>query len=383
MDFDGSRMTKSFRLNNVRIGGRGSFTIRNALWPTTVIPTRTRRLKRKDSMEDGADSNFAPFLCRFIHRALSAYVLFNDEDDGFRITWITVADSIEDCEEVCANEARTSLFSNANDTIRPTRGDIVAPSEGYVWQECLTDSLTGYRAVDHSSVAEPLEGLSIAFEVYLHIDALLSDIISRRQSSLFKKSPYHNQKVFFMPEFFYNLISASPDALKIMLVVTFSNKEKMMRSTKKVPSALGVFVEVNLFDQSYREIQWVQHPSCNDTSSMKQWCNSLALNWRMKQCRVGVFCLDSSGIGQHLANWSCGTHECNVDEDLRDDYSVKLWKYYVERRYTSKESIAPPKDISMSSLYPYCDVITNRAVHDAIPVRRISSRSSPIELIYG
>ena len=96
MDFNGSRMTKSFRLNNVIIGGRGSFTMRNALWPTTVIPTMTRRLKRKDSKEDGADSNLTPFMCRFIHRALSAYVLFNDEDDGFRITWITVADSIED-----------------------------------------------------------------------------------------------------------------------------------------------------------------------------------------------------------------------------------------------------------------------------------------------
>ena len=380
MDFDWPRTTKSFRLKNVRIGGRGSFTMRNALWPTTVIPTRTRRLKRKDSKEDGADSNLTPFMCRFIHRALSAYVLFNDEDDGFRITWITVADSIEDCEEVCANEASNSLFNNG---IRPTRSDIVAPSEGYVWQECLTDSLTGYRALDESNVADPLNGLNIAFEVYLHVDALLSDILCRRQSSLFKKSPYHNQNAFFMPEFFYNLISATPDALKVMLVVTFSNKEKMMYSTKKVPSALGVFVEVNLFDQSYCEIQWVQHPSCNDASSLKRWCNSLALNWRMKQCRKGVFSLDSSEIGQHLENWNCGTHESNVDEDLTDDYNIKLWRNYVERRYTSKESIAPPKDVSMSSLYPHCDVITNRAVHEAIPVKRIASRNSPIELVYG
>ena len=243
VDFDASRMTKSLRLNNVRIGGRESFTIRNALWPTTVIPTRTKKLKRKDLKEDF-------YLCQYLRRALSAYVLFNDEDDGFRITWITIADNIEESEVVCANDA-----SNSN-TIRPTRSDIVTPSEGYVWQECLTDSLTGYRALDESSVVEPLECLNVAFEVYLHVDALLSDLICRMQSSLFKLSPYHNERVFFMPEFFYNLISASPDTLKVVLVVTFSNKEKMMKeSTKKVPSALGVFVEVNLFDQSCSELR--------------------------------------------------------------------------------------------------------------------------------
>ncbi len=98
--------------------------------------------------------------------------------------------------------------------------------------------------------------MDIAFEVYLHVDTF-SDIICRTQSSLSKKSPNHNQRVFIMPEFFYNLISASPDALKIVLVIALSNKEKMVHSTKKFPSALGAFVEVILFDQSYSEIQWV------------------------------------------------------------------------------------------------------------------------------
>jgi len=56
--------------------------------------------------------------------------------------------------------------------------------------------------------------------------------------------------LFFIPECFYNLISAPPDALKIVLVIAFSNKEKMMHSMKKLPSALGVFVE-NMFEQSY------------------------------------------------------------------------------------------------------------------------------------
>ncbi|KAL3815848.1 hypothetical protein ACHAXA_002264 [Cyclostephanos tholiformis] len=383
VDFDRSTMTKSLRLNNVRIGGGKSFTIRNALWPTTAIPTGTKDFTMKVLKEDSVDSTFAPYLCDYFRRALSAYMLFNDEDDGFRITWITTAESVGDNEEVCANEASNSIFRNVPNPIRPRRNDIVAPTEGS-WQECLTDTLTGYRAIDERDVAKHSEGLNVEFEAYLSVDALLNDIICRRrQSSLFKKSPYHNEKVFFMPEHSYNLISASPDALKVILVVTFSNKEKMIHSSKKVPSALGVFVEVNLFDQSYSEIQWVQHPSCSDASSLQRWSGSLALNWRMKQCRVGVFCLDTSEIGPHLANWSCKTHEHNVDEDLSDDCSVKIWGNYVKRRFISKENVAPPKDISMSSLYPYCDLVTNQAVYKAIPVKRIISRRSPIELTYG
>ena len=120
---------------------------------------------------------------------------------------------------------------------------------------------------------------------------------------------------------------------------------------------------------------------------MKQWCDLLAVNWRMKQCRVGLFCLDSSDIGPNLANWCCNTHECNVDQDMADDCNVKLWKRYVEEKNNGckkkKKNITPPKDVSMSSLYPYCDVITNQAVQNSIPVKRITSRKSPIELTYG
>ena len=240
-----------------------------------------------------------------------------------RLSWVTIrALNIDEDDEMIDVQIHTS------NKIHPTRHDIIAtPSEGFSWQECLTDSGTDYPAPSkESNATEHLDGVNVAFEVYLHIDALLSDIICRRQSSLFKNSPYHKKSVFFMPNFYYNLISASMDTLKVLLIVTFSNKEKLMMTTKTAPLALGVFVELNLFDQSYTEIQWVQHPSCVDSSSMKQWCNVLAVNWRMKQCRVGAFCLDSCDIGPQLANWNCSTHECNVDRDMSDECNVKLWK---------------------------------------------------------
>ena len=364
-------LTKSFRLSNVRVGGWKSFTMRNSLWPTTIIPTSQN------------DSNESLNPVTHLRKTLLAYMLFNDEDDGFRITWISIDDSLDE-DIMCASRPEST------NTIQPTRNDIVVQSEENVWEGCLSDPSTGCCPDDNDIIEEvehsSLQGLlDLPFELYLRVDALLSDILSRRQSSLFKGSPYQTQSVVFMPDFFYNLVSAYPESLKVVIVLVFSNKEKQMHSTKKMPSALGVFVEVNLCDQSYDELKWVQHPSCNDASSMKQWCNSLALNWRMKECRVGVFCLDTTELGTQMENWVCGTHEVNTDEDLLDDYNVNLWKDYVERKKSTKQkgAVVAPKDISMSSLYPHCDVITNRAVHTAIPVKRIACRQSPIELIYG
>ena len=359
-----SKLAKSFRLSNVRVGGWSSFTMRNLLWPTTQIP-----IKHGSSAQ----------TFQYTHNTLSAYMLFNDEDDGFRITWISIkanshgADA--ECEEICTSR---------QNKIRPTRNDIVSQSEDNIWEGCVSDPETGCCSDDNKSTSQA--GLNIVFEVYLRIDALLSDILSRRQSSLFKNSPYQNESVSFMPDFFYNLVSVYPDSFQVVVVIVFSNKEKMMHSTKNVPSAFGVFVKVNLCDQSYDELKWVQHPSCNDVAAMKKWCNSLALNWRMKECRVGVFCLDSNELGsQCLDNWTCSTHEINTDEDIMDDSNVNLWMSYVEQRNAAKQKsdVKVPKDISISSLYPHCDVITNKAVHNKIPVKRIISRCSPIELIYG
>ena len=355
--------------------------MRNALWPATLIPTIRRGQHAKVEPKENL-FNSAPILCNHLRRVLSAYMLFNDEDDGFRITWI----SVEENAEICATKVESNTATSG--AIRPARSDILEQTDGNIWEECLSDPSTGQRLSDggDNQSQSNTNCVKVSFEVYLHVDALLSDILSRRQSSLFKKSPYQTGNVFFMPDFFYSLVSASPDNLGVVLVIVFSNREKMMaQSAKNVPSSLGVFVRFNLLDQSYEELKWVQHPSCDDTPSMKRWCNSLALNWRMKECRVGVFCLDSSKIAPHLDQWVGSTHECNVDEDLLDDYNFDLWNDYVERRNSAqkKGNVTAPKDVSMSSLYPYCDVITNRAVHNAIPVKRIASRKSPIELIYG
>ncbi|EJK48972.1 hypothetical protein THAOC_32189, partial [Thalassiosira oceanica] len=125
---------------------------------------------------------------------------------------------------------------------------------------------------------------------------------------------------------------------------------------------------------------WMQHPSASDAASMKQWCDALALNWRMRKCRVGPFCAGNKA-SQQLQTWVGSTHEVNTDEDLDDDVNAELWAEFIDQRNKGGK-ISSPKDISASSLYRHSDVVTNRAVHNAIPcqVRRYRSASAETSL---
>ena len=356
-----ARLTCSYRLANVNFGSWGAFTTRNLLWPASLIPT-TRH-------SNGAAAQ-ASLLC---YKVPSAYVFLNNEDDGFRLTYLTTCDLSSSDVTACAS----TVLSN-----QPTRTDIAVRADVISWEKRISDSATGLPADRKRDYHGNATMLKVPCEIYVCVDALLSEILSKRQASLFQDSPYQSSSVLLMPEFHYNLVSASPDSFTIVLVVVFSNKEKQMHQTKrKVPSALGVYVELNTTNQTYEELRWMQHPSASDTTSMKQWCDALALNWRMRKCRVGPFCTGNRA-SQQLQTWVGSTHEVNTDEDMDDDINEELWMEFVERRNKGGK-ISSPKDISASSLYRHCDVVTNRAVYNAIPVKRISCRGSPIELIYG
>ena len=375
-------LTKSFHCCNLRIGSWKSFTMRNNVWPTKYVPVKKFETNRTD--DDQLRSSFL-----LVDTSVSsAYMLFNDEDDGFRITWITPFHS---------NDEDGKSISLPCHKIKAARNDIItATTDDNTWEECLSDPCTGLvhqNEKDGGTTDDTSnENIRIAYEVYLHVDALLIDILARRQksSSLFKMSPYQSDTVVFIPNFYYNLISVSEDGLNATIVIVFSNKEKMMMQSsssnssnnkKKLPASLGVVISFGIFTQSYDELKWFQNPSCYDDVSMKRWCNSLALNWRMKECGVGVFCLESQS--PFMDNWVGTTHERNTDEDLEDDYNEDIWRKYCSEKSDTTTTTPPPKDISMSSLYPHCDVITNRAVYDAIPVKRISCRKSSIDLVYG
>lgn len=334
--------------------------MRNSLWPTTFIP-----IKDPTSCFERERPTY------IFRKALSAYMLFNDEDDGYRISWITPFSQVS---------WQSSEFQHISRTIRPSRSDIVYVPEEQVWNMNISSSSSGQVHLNLPKY-DGCGGLTVPFELSLNVDALLSDILGRRRrSSMFGKSPYQNENdnVCFMPEFCYNLLSVDANSMDVVVIIVFNNREKMMHAQANSPSALGVFVKISLYDQSYDELQWVYS---NANRTLKSWCATLALNWRIKEQRVGIFC---TSLSDSFPSWVCDTHEHNGDDDLLDDVNTEMWTEYATKRRTAekKKNLLVPKAISMSSLFPSCDIVSNRAVQTAVPLTRMTCQS-PIEIIYG
>ena len=139
-----------------------------------------------------------------------------------------------------------------------------------------------------------------------------------------------------------------------------------------------MFVRVDLFSGRFEELDWVKSMGAKEVSSLRRWCNALALNRRMKQMKAGPYSINM----RHAIDWGKLCKETYFDYDEEDDFSPSVWKDYVE----SRENILtkqPPKYISLASLYPDCDMVSNRAIINCIPVSSLKSKHSPIELVYG
>lgn len=386
------RVAKSIRCSNVRIGGWSSHTWRNLLWPTRTIPLKSRSMSHNG--KEATDS--CSLVCQSYVRSNYGYIVFNDEDDGFRIFWVDLSPTSADIEEVVSISS-----SELHQRIRPKRRDIiVAPDESLVTQ-VISDSLSGETGGVHNSGDDSGQQVHIAFEAYLHVDALLCDILKRRKN-LFSTSGNSSRDDdrgsvgigdFRLPPFFYNLVSISDDGRTVTLVIAFSHpcfvnsveNDYAAAETKRTAAAIALFVDLDLFDQSYSESGWVQHESRHDPDFLEQWSNTLAMNRRMIEMRVGAFCVGDAIISRSakcLHSFGVNTHESNCKQDDSDDTDVDLWRPYVLNKLKGKNMQAPKK-VAMSSLYPFCDVISNKAVTSYQPVPEITCRDFPIRLCYG
>ena len=120
--------------------------MRHDLWPALLVPIKKKQGNGKQmGLEEDLASLFS--RCQF-YRALSAHLLFNDKDDGFRLTWVsTVGDEFDDYA-LDEGKGRVS-FAGRLGSIRPSRNNIVVQTKGNVWEVCLSDLTTGHwRCVD-------------------------------------------------------------------------------------------------------------------------------------------------------------------------------------------------------------------------------------------
>jgi hypothetical protein len=370
---------RTFKCSNVRIDG-WKHTMRNLLWPAPFIPCANSRQEESDNIfESYRSTDFG-------------YILFNDEKNGYRIFWIEYSPVVRD-EAECNNTDIPTSCSRYE--IKPSRNDIIInPYQSGVeshWTE-ITSGLT--TTVDQSGICTE-DGFQIPMEAYLQIDALFADILCRKKHFLLSTiSPSTetalslDQTFSHLPEFFYNLVSVD-NARSVILVIAFSNpcfKEtnESSRNTRKVPSALGVFVQLDLFDQSYSELEWVQHPTRQGATFLRQWINVLALNRRMKEVGAGPYCVKTMRSStSNLPCFGVKFHDMDNMEQPRD-FDETTWSSFVKKRLSKTDCQAePPHEVSMTSLYPFCDLISNRAVTNRTPLTNIVCSRCPIELRYG
>jgi hypothetical protein len=327
----------TFQCANVRIGAGLAFTTRNLLWRVHGIPYSS---PKDDSSSDAKRS------CDAVWN-LPGYLFLNDEEDGYRMTWVTDSWNVQ--EAGCENKLPTSPLANG---IESSTQAIVTVED--TWEACRSERYTGSRKYEKEK-----SDIRIAFEAFLHVDVLLNEITSRRKN-------FSNRH----PEYYYNLISVTCGGRIAELVITFILQNK--------PGSLGVFVRVDLFTGRFQEQEWIKSVGTHDIFSLRSWANAIALNRRMRQMRAGPYSINA----KHCIDWGRLCKESYFDMDQEDDFDPSIWKPYVGSAQTMLTQKVP-KQISFASLYPDCDLITNHAVTSKSPVSSLKSRGTPIQLVYG
>lgn len=292
---------------------------------------------------------------KILHCGDNGYIFLNDEADGFRIFWIHYS-SINESEVSLIDTDKTSQKN------KPKRDDII--TRNHVSAEVFySESITGNPVHNNNHWCDD-SSFDILSEAYLHMDALLSEIIQKRKKTILK-----GRAMTVLPDYYYNLISIVNDRT-MSLIIVFENpmNENICNASER--SSFGVFIFLDLIDQSYSEKIWLQKKG---SKNLQNWCNELALNEQMKKMHVGPFCTqtDKSFYGFHSG---IRFHERN--EEAKS--SIHKWEAFHKRK-----NMQPPGAISISSLYPHCDLVTNDAVVNTSPVKSIDARDFPVKLIYN
>jgi hypothetical protein len=361
MNLGATGSLRTFQCANVRIGAWNAFTMRNLLWPVPVIPTTSTATTNKIVEV----------------REIPGYLLFNDEDDGFRLTWIADSDWRR-TPTLSVPELGESTLS-----VKPSRSDIVAVPERCAWEACHADQHQAKVMLQDERIKVD-GGISVVSEAFLSVEALLSDVFQRRKHLLPTRQSTDARPIF--PDFSYSLIATSACGRMVDLIITFESKKN---------TAVGVFLRVDLFTQAYEELDWIRNTANNNNrtnaSSLRKWSNLLALQRRAREMRIGPYSVrpdhDYYGHWGPLRGEIFYEHPtASIDADDDPMHNQKHWQDYLDGvKWNAAPDVATlmsPTRISYKLLYPDCEVITNAAVTKGTPVFRMTCQDSPIQIVY-
>jgi hypothetical protein len=316
---------------------------RNLLWLVHAIPC-----------DQIVTSSHVASACFRNYASVPGYLIFNDEGDGYRMTWCTAQNFLSD------NTCQVNVATNGSPLKNSLLTAVPILTRQQSWERSLCDGVTGSTIPLSHTTATPPDQVSVIYEAYLRIDLLLADILSRRKG--FTKT---------RPELFFAVISMHNAGRVVNVVITFARPKKAC--------SIGIFVNIDLFTGRYEELDWVIDSS-NNATSVQTWCNRLAINRRMKHLRTGPY---ASGEKINV-DWSCLVTDTNaIDYDEGDNYDERFWRnLMVEKTCRRAKCRSFSKVITLSSLYPDCDIVSNEALIRCEPVKLMRSKDAPLQLIY-
>lgn len=372
---DQQQPVSTLRVSGAPMGCFDSMTMRNLLWKVVEMPFKA--LEDESNIPDDMD-----YLCESLCDSIieqPGYLLFNEEEKGFRLTWVTDSSWHETCNET---NVKPLLLLPEIDKI-PAKPNVVMTvdhdyDEMAKWKTCWNDRESGlvYNSQKSSQSQDTniQGGFSIAFEAWISIANILEDMLVTRPGLSYLFSDDDDDP---MPEYCYNLLSVNDGGRTADLVIVCKAKDQV--------GCLGIFVTLDLFTQRYRENRWMEHSNVTSYRLLRALCNSLALDERMRQRRLGPYAVNNRD------KWGWGSTLCEqndvisgYDFDMERDLDPLQWKPFVEeaKQRNGKVGDIRTRKIPYSSLYPDCDMFNNCSVKAAIPAANLTGRRAPVKIHY-
>jgi hypothetical protein len=353
------------------------------------------------------------------------YLLFFDKEDGFQLTWIMPSAWSHDSQDACAKPLE--LLPNFTEHDEP---DIII-EQASAWNERFNDWQTGVD-IDCQESSGATRNLKVVFEAYLDVKKLLGEILLAH--SLISVLNHDDDDLLPNDYFAFSLQGLGNGGRTADLVIVFKSHSRKNRGV------LGVFVSLDLFTQNYKVLDWVQSPQAyNDKTSLRKMRDSLTLTRRMRQRRLGPFSVHPRSRGRRARQRirqklqqvdgrsgrsdAADQDEASSDEEEYGDNSVydnfdyphmcneqylfsgcdfemdrdldpAQWEPYCDMVECAMEILEKaeggrvnfagfhPKVVPFSSLYPDCELVTNRIISSGMPTQFLSGRKSPLKLVY-
>jgi hypothetical protein len=339
---------------------------RNWLWPVHQIPIRPTTTTMISHNQ---------FLCDQVLDQ-SGHLLFQEEGGsaakGLRLTWITDASWQDAC-------SIRNIHVNPRVGSIPTRTDIVSaidPKDS-IWKETFHDSRTGC-IVDTTTEETTLGHFSIAYEAFINISYLLTELLlatvgMKKHLSTDGESPH--------PPHAVEIVSVTENGRSVDLVIAFSSAQV---------ASYGVYVTLDIFTRQYHVNGWMKKGKVANTAELKNVCTLLALYWRMKQRRLGPYAALPDDSWPWVSSLCLEKYnQSGYEFEMERDRDPAQWKPFAETAKNAREEgnlfpldVIHCKKIPYSSLYPQCELITNRNLRQEVPVLELAGMKSPLKLVY-